>query len=65
VTVSGTTTGIDPDFRIYQGRLVARGETVGPSTETMNISLAAGEHVLVVNDRNNSPGPSCFTALIN
>lgn len=66
ITVGGGSLATDPDFGIYdQGVLVGLGDDAGPSSETQNLSLSAGTHVLVVFDYNNAAASSCFTVSIN
>lgn len=48
--------GASPNFSIYRGGLV--------SSNTSPVNLAAGEHVLVINDLNNSSTNTCFGVAI-
>lgn len=48
--------GASPNFVIYRGGVVSRN--------TNSVSLSAGDHVLVVNDVNNSGANTCFGVLI-
>ncbi len=48
--------GASPNFVIYRGGVVSRN--------TNSVNLSAGDHVLVVNDVNNSGANTCFGVLI-
>jgi hypothetical protein len=62
ISVGGASApGVDPDFIVYEGRQILVAEGTGAS-ETASVALAAGDHVLVVNDFNNSS--VCFTVSI-
>ncbi|MDM0073475.1 hypothetical protein QTH90_03725 [Variovorax sp. J2P1-59] len=53
----------DPDLVVYGGRQLSVARSVG-STETLALRLAAGEHVLALNDFNNSSAATCFAVSI-
>lgn len=57
---SGAATS-DPDFRIYKdGGLVARGESGAVNTETQDIALTTGQHVMEAYAFENADGASTF-----
>ncbi|MDM0109068.1 hypothetical protein QTH97_29290 [Variovorax sp. J22R24] len=55
--------GADPDLIVYSGSQLSAARRVG-STETLVLPLAAGEHVLALNDFNNSSTATCFAVSI-
>jgi hypothetical protein len=55
--------GTDPDFSVFNGRLVASAEEIGLA-ETSRVDLASGDSVLAIHDFNNSPASPCFTVTI-
>lgn len=54
----------DPDFTVFRGGAVFRSVELG-STETGSATLSAGEHVIAVNDYNDTSASTCFVVSIN
>ncbi len=61
ITATAPSSAADPDFVVYSGGAVARADEIGAS-QTASVALTAGEHVLAVNDFNNTA--VCLTVTI-
>jgi hypothetical protein len=65
ITVSANAANADTDFEVFSGgQIVARAEQGTTNAEAASINLAAGQHVLVIYDFNNTAGSPCFTVSI-
>ncbi|MEJ7687136.1 MAG: carboxypeptidase-like regulatory domain-containing protein [Variovorax sp.] len=53
ITATAPSSAADPDLVVYSGGAIARADDVGAS-QTLSVALTTGEHVLAVNDFNNT-----------
>jgi hypothetical protein len=66
IQVSGGAAATNPNFQVYGAAgAFATADLAASSTETLHLTLAPGEYVLVLTDYANSSSKSCFNVTVN